>query len=320
MSFFKKIWRPLFAILFLFILIKKGPFKIEQLQFALSQPRILILGIGLSFLQFILLAYRWKIFVDFISGITVIAAFRLTLIGQYFSFFIPGGVGADVIKAFELSKDHKTSKSAALSTVIADRFLGLFSMILLSSIFLTVEYFVNETAQISRFLAISWILFLAMIIGFLFTPSILVKLNGYFSKSNSRILDKINKFINSFGLTFSYFKQPKLLIKNILLCFVIQLVVIYFMYAVIQSLQVQPPPFFVFFALCCFGFIASAIPLTPAGIGVGQAAFYFLFSSYGSKTGEAAVTAVSVFQLFQLFYALFGGIFFSIKTQSKKVR
>ncbi len=320
MSSIKKFWRPLFAIVFLFFLIKKGPFKIEQLQFALSQPKILMLGISLLFIQFVLFSIRWKMFVDFISKISLKAAFRLTLIGQFFSFFIPGGVGSDVIKALELSKDHKTSKSTALSTVIADRVLGLFSMILISSAFLSFEFFQPDASRTNYFLSISLILLLTMVLGLFFSPFIIRHMNKYFTHRKSVVMDKITKFLNSFELTFSYFRQPKLMAKNIVLCFFIQTISIYFMFTVVKSLNVEPPAFIVFFSLCCFGFLASAIPLTPAGIGVGQAAFYFLFSTYSPLMGEAAVTAVSVLQLFLLFYALFGGIFFSIKTQTQKVQ
>lgn len=315
MSFFKKMWRPLVAIIFLFVLIKKGPIKLEQLQLALSQPRLIGLGLGLFLIQFFLFALRWKLFVDQFSNLRIKTAFKLTLVGQFFSFFIPGGVGGDLIKALELAKDHIASKSTALSTVIADRVLGLFAMILLSSIFLSLEFFTSPIPQLPRYLVISWILLVGMILG-LWTSSFFVQLiNRFFEKKDSNITLQLNKLVNSFSLTFESFRKPKLMLQNTFYCLAIQMITIFFMYSVIKALNVQPPPFFIFFALCCFGILASALPLTPAGIGVGQAAFYFIFSSFSKEVAEASVTAVSLFQLFQLFFSLFGGLFFSIKTQ-----
>jgi glycosyltransferase 2 family protein len=317
MSFIKKIGRPLFAMIFLFVLIKKGPFKLEQLQFVLSQKDILITGLFFFLIQFFLFAVRWRNFVDLIAKISIKSAFRLTLIGQFFSFFIPGGVGGDVIKALELSRAHVTSKSAALSTVIADRVLGLFSMIFMSTLFLLADYFLNPSHSNLHFLLTSIALLIAVTIGLLFSPFFVSKLNLFFANKNSQLLLKIEKLVNSFNLTFQSFRNFKLQLKNFLISFAVQLISIYFMFLVVKSLQVDPPGFFIFFSLCCFGFLASAIPLTPAGIGVGQAAFYFLFSSTSIQLGEAAVTAVSVLQLFQLFFAIFGGILFSIKTKAK---
>ncbi len=317
MSFFKKIWRPLVAILFLFILVKKGPIKLEQLQLALSQPRILVLGLSLFLVQFVLFASRWKLFVDQVSHVDIKTSFKLTLIGQFFSFFIPGGVGGDLVKALELAKDQVASRVTALSTVIADRVLGLFTMILLSSIFLTAEYFSSPFEKLSKYLAVSWILLIGVTCGLLLAPFIVSLLNQFFHDKQSKILLQLNKLINSFSLTFESFRKPSLMLKNSIYCLAIQLITIFFMFNVVKSLGIQPPPFLIFFALCCFGILASAIPLTPAGIGVGQAAFYLLFSSFSKELAEAAVTAVSLFQLFQLFFSLFGGLFFSIKTQPK---
>jgi len=317
MSFFKKIWRPLVAILFLFILVKKGPIKPDQIQLALTQPRILGLGLILFLVQFVLFSFRWKLFVDQISHIDFKTSFKLTLVGQFFSFFIPGGVGGDLVKALELAKDHVTSRATALSTVIADRVLGLFTMILLSSLFLTIEFFSSPFEQLPRYLAVSWILLIIVTVGLLTSPFIVSLLNQFFDGKQSKILLQINKLINSFSLTFDSFRKPGLMLKNSIFCLAIQLITIFFMFNVVKSLGIQPPPFFIFFALCCFGILASAIPLTPAGIGVGQAAFYLLFSGFSKELAEAAVTAVSLFQLFQLFFSLFGGLFFSIKTQPK---
>jgi len=318
MSFFKKIWRPLVAILFLFVLVKKGPIKPEQLQLTLSQPRLLGLGLILFFIQFILFAFRWKLFVDQVSHVSFKTSFRLTLIGQFFSFFIPGGVGGDVVKALELAKEHVTSRATALSTVIADRVLGLFTMILLSSLFLTLEFFTSPFEQLPHYLLVSWVLLIGVTVGLLASPFILSLLNQFFHGKQSKILVQLNKLVNSFSLTFESFRKPSLMAKNAVFCLFVQLITIFFMYNVVQALHIQPPPFLIFFALCCFGILASAIPLTPAGIGVGQAAFYFLFSSFSKELAEAAVTAVSLFQLFQLFFSLFGGLFFSIKTQPKE--
>ena len=258
-------------------------------------------------------------FVDLESELSLKKAFRLTLIGQFFSFFIPGGVGGDVVKALELSKDHVTSKADALSTVIGDRVLGLFSMIFISTLFLSIEYIVSPNPHLTHLIFISLTLFALATTGLLFAPFFLKRLNSLFGQTENKLMLKLNKLINSFNMTFLVFRNKKFLIKNIFVCFIVQLISILFMYSIVKALKVEPPPFFVFFSLCCFGFLASAIPLTPAGIGVGQAAFYFLFSTYKPEVGDAAVTAVSGLQLFQLFFALFGGLFFSIKnTPTKK--
>jgi uncharacterized protein (TIRG00374 family) len=239
------------------------------------------------------------------------------LIGQFFSFFIPGGVGGDVIKALELSRTQSINKAAALSTVLAERILGLFAMIMMSAIFLLIEAYISPSQQLNHLLMISSILLVIVTTGLAFAPFIIKRIEFLFNDKASYILLKLNKLISSFQMTFTSFRNKKLQFKNIFISFAIQLISIYFLFYIVQVLGLTPPPFLIFFSLCCFGFVASAIPITPAGIGVGQAAFYFLFNTYSHELGQAAVTAVSVLQLFCLLYACLGGILFSF--QSKKI-
>ncbi len=313
MAFLKKIWRPFVALLLIFILIKKGPFKLDQIQFILSQSQVLFIGLTLFLAQFMLFAVRWGFFVHLVGPITFARSFRLTLVGQFFSFFIPGGVGGDVVKALELSRTESISKSDALSTVLADRILSLFAMILMSAAFLAYEYTHEPTPNLKKFLLVSTALLAIVTAGLFLAPYIVNKLSFLFKNKNSVILIKLEKVISSFDLTFKAFRNAKTQFKNLVICLVVQSISIYFLYFVVKTLGVTPPPFLVFFSLCCFGFLASAVPITPAGIGVGQAAFYFIFSTFNDDLGQATVTAVSMLQIFNLVFALFGGIIFSVQ-------
>ena len=86
----KNLIRPLIALLFIYLLILKGPFQLQQITFILAQKKILLLGVFLVFLQFCLSAFRWKKIVEQKTVLNFKLSFQLTLIGQFFSFFIPG--------------------------------------------------------------------------------------------------------------------------------------------------------------------------------------------------------------------------------------
>lgn len=318
MSFLKKIWRPVTALALLFVLIQRGPFKVDQIQFALSQKNILFLGLLVFSTQLVLYTARWLIFTNQVTSLSFKQAFRLTLIGQFFSFFIPGGVGGDVVKALEMSHETHVGRADALSTVIADRVFGLFAMVGLSALFLAIEYFNNPSEAIWYYFLVNLVLFTGLTFGLLFTPAVLQKLQPLFANRPIYILKKIEKFLGIFHLALNCFRRPSIQIKNLIVCAALQVLTVYFIYAVVQVLNIETPSFLVFFALCCFGFVATAIPLTPAGIGVGQAAFYFLFSRFSDRLGEASVTALSLFQLFTLFFALFGGVLFAFKSKKEK--
>ncbi len=312
-SILKTIARPLIAIILLIILVKKGPFQLDQIKFILSQPKVLLLGFVLMVTNFGLAATRWKTIVNLLSKITLKTSLALTLVGHFFSFFIPGGVSGDLVKAFELSKENSISKKEALSTVFADRLLGLYAMVFFSALFLYVDYLQENTNQIFQYFSFSLVLLFVMTIGLITGPWITQFVSGKIIIQKNKILSTLNKLLSSFNLTFMCVRKPQLSLQVLLLSLGMQSFSILFMLEVVKALNVTPPTFFVFFSLSCFGFLASAIPITPAGIGVGQAAVYFLFSTLNPELGQAAVTAISVFQIFNLFFALIGGIIFSAK-------
>ncbi|MEQ1722031.1 MAG: lysylphosphatidylglycerol synthase transmembrane domain-containing protein [Pseudobdellovibrio sp.] len=311
MDYLKKAWRPLLAIALIAVLIKKGPFQVDQLKFILTHSSIVILGFVIFFLQVLLFSLRWKLFVNLVTKVPVLKIFKLNLVGYFFNYFIPGGVGGDIVKALELSKDKSTTRSAALSTVMSDRIFGLFAMVSLTFIFLSIEYVINKEEYILKFLILSAILFFGITFALLFLPFALIRLSNILSTKSSSVLLKLEKLVTSLHFTFTTFKNIKIQFKSFALSLVGQVLAIYFMFEVVRVLGVAQPSFFVFFSLCCFCFVASAIPIFPAGIGVGQAAIYVMFSNISDDLGKATITAISALQIFNLFYALIGGVLFS---------
>jgi uncharacterized protein (TIRG00374 family) len=321
MEIFKKSWRPLLALLLLSILIIKGPFDPKQLKFVLTQPKILALGFAIFFMQLVLFSVRWRLFINLITALPIAKIVRLNLVGLFFNLFIPGGVGGDIVKALELSKSGDISRSQGLSTVLSDRIFGLFSMITMALIFLLVESLRHPNDYVSKLAFLSFVLFAGMTFSLLFLPQIFTKLSSYLNNRNTPFLLKFEKFISTLHFTFITFRKLKLQSKSFLLSFFSQLLAIYFMYQVVIALGVEPPSFLIFFSLSCFGFVASAIPIMPGGIGVGQYAFFVLFAHLTEDLGKATVIAITTLQLFNLFYALIGGVIFAFmpKLPSKTI-
>lgn len=309
----KNLIRPVIAVILLFVLVKKGPFQVDQIKFILSQQKILLLGFILMTINFGLAATRWKIIVNLLSKLTLKTSLALTLVGHFFSFFIPGGVSGDLVKAFELSKENSISKKDALSTVFADRILGLYAMVFFSALFLFIDYLQENSSRILQYFSFSLLLLFVMTMGLIVGPLITQFVAEKMKSQSHKILTTLNKLLSSFDLTFTCFRKPRISLQVLALSLGMQSLAILFMLEVVKALQVTPPTFFVFFSLSCFGFLASAIPITPAGIGVGQAAVYFLFSALSPELGQAAVTAISVYQIFNLCFALIGGLIFSTK-------
>jgi uncharacterized protein (TIRG00374 family) len=85
-------------------------------------------------------AYRWGVLV-WALGVQV-SWWRLVglyFVGAFFSLFLPTGVGGDAVKMFELSRDDGKA-SSAISSVLVDRFLGLFVLFAMALLAVAVSY------------------------------------------------------------------------------------------------------------------------------------------------------------------------------------
>lgn len=73
---------------------------------------------------------RWFVLVRALDlPFTLRNAFRLGMVGTFYNTFLPGAIGGDLVKAFFIAKGQPDRKAAAVSTVVADRALGLFGLL-----------------------------------------------------------------------------------------------------------------------------------------------------------------------------------------------
>lgn len=77
-------------------------------------------------------AWRWEVLLQ-VQGIFLsrLRICMLLLIGVFFNFFIPGGTGGDLVRAFYLIKEAPGKGTAAVLSVLIDRVVGLFALIFL---------------------------------------------------------------------------------------------------------------------------------------------------------------------------------------------
>jgi len=99
----------------------------EVIQLLYAMEWIPFLGAIFLFLSGSLVrAYRWEALVWALD--VQVSWWRLVslyFVGAFFSLFLPTGVGGDAVKMYELSRDDRKA-AAAISSVLVDRFLGLF--------------------------------------------------------------------------------------------------------------------------------------------------------------------------------------------------
>lgn len=316
----KKYLRPVIAFILLLLVFKMGLIDINQLSLSFKNPTILAAGLVFFILHTLFMALRWNLLVNLEIFYPFKTAAKQTLIGNFFNFFIPSGVGGDIIKALAISESHKVTKKVSFSLVTIDRVIGLFCLILFSTSFLLVEYFYGMSEPLTKLLQISLILLSVACIGLLFLYHSHKIIPRFKDKFKFFIFQKLFSFAGQVQVNIAKALHSPFILKFIGVSFLIQCMSIGFLYVVTSTLTQEPVSIFVFLPLACFAFMASAIPLTPAGIGVGQAAFYFIFSFISIPIATAITTGVSLMQFFMLLVSLPGGYFFATSRKGSQDR
>ena len=110
--------------------------------FATVLSRVQAVPMGLAVAGFLIslliIACRWWLLLRLQAvRIGLWEAIRLTFLGQFFNYVVPGTVGGDLVKAYYVSK-HTPRKAAVLVSVLLDRVLGLTELTLMATVMLVI--------------------------------------------------------------------------------------------------------------------------------------------------------------------------------------
>lgn len=242
---------------------------------------------GLSFLMFLasqlVSVFRFDLFIRKIGiRMSLAVNIRLYLIGMFYNFFLPGGVGGDAYKVYLLNKSHRKQLKRIGELVFIERFIGLTAIGFLASVLIL---FIRT--PFSRFWSLS-----VCILGFGFTAFILKRIALYLYSHKKRI-----------HLVFVYSVAVQIL----------QLGCIFFLLKSFEIDRHYP----VYLLLFLISSMLSVISF--AGLGIREAVFFYGASLYDFNPDISAGIGLtfSIFTAVVSFFGvvyLFGGIGFAENT------
>ena len=284
-------------------LVHKGVLDTDSLK-AVMTPWLILFCLATVGLQLFVNNYRWLQLMraqGFES--TIAKTVPLSLIGMFFNFAMPGGVGGDVVKGFYLLKQHPQQKFAAAVSIFMDRLIGFFVMIATAFFALFLNW--NEVANSPQLKSVAFgvsALFLAFLVFFALS----------FSKIDARLFEKLpagKKIRALYEVLHSYRHSPKALTIAVFMSAINQLLIVTFFAVIGQALNIEIP-LAVYFFLVPIGIVAQALPISPAGIGIGQAALFFLFKLHLHQDSPIGPVAVTAMQISSLAWGLVGAYFY----------
>ena len=308
----------LIAFGIIFWLVQQDKFNIAQLKLFFTWD-FLAMAIVVMALNLFMISERWRLLLSTQSlHPKSFELYKLTLIGIFFNFAMPGGVGGDVVKAFYFYKDHPQSKAIAISSVFVDRLLGLYTIIIMALMAMVFDITHVMSIDVLRNLFYFFaLIFMCFNVGLfcLFSKNTKVSAIVHSVVDFLPLKEKLLKLYASGQL---YGSQFKLLAKVFVLSIISQTSAILLMVLIGHYSGIgSDVRLSTYFLVTPIGFMATAIPISPAGVGVGQAAFFFLYNLYLGKTSELGPIVITMYQLLSLFFGLIGAYFYLVKSKKK---
>ena len=234
----------------------------------------------------------------------------ISLVAHFFNSFLLGSTGGDLLKAYYAAAETANKKAEAVTTVIVDRLLGLFAMLLFVSLMALVNWGVVISQQ--RFKAV-----MLVILGMLFVSGLIVVLSFWAGPMGERlkcegllvrlpkgdVLVRCIDACRAFGITPGFL--PRVLGWSMLLSLacVLQITALGQGLGLLMGEHLRVLLLIVPAIICI-----SALPITPSGIGVRENLYVWLLSA--TAIGIEVKTALSLSLLAfagSLLWSLIGG-------------
>ncbi|MGH9575558.1 MAG: lysylphosphatidylglycerol synthase transmembrane domain-containing protein [Candidatus Acidiferrales bacterium] len=212
----------------------------------------------------------------------------LTLVSSFFATFLPGAAGGDLAKLFYAAKENKGRRAEIVTTIAFDRTVGLFSILLLPLLFAPLFVpLIRSVPALRVLLAITAALAAAMLAVFLLCLLSEASMMRA-AKWVSRVLPVRQLPKRVVASIAAYRGRWRVLLAALAASLASNLTLIAATALAIFLLS----PGSVSLKLCLvvpMGDVANSLPLTPGGLGVGEAAFSALFGIAGLRGGAEAL-------------------------------
>lgn len=220
----------------------------------------------------------------------VSAALRLVLIGGLFSAFLPGAAGGDLARMYLAARTNPGRRTELVTVIALDRFVGLLSVL---AIPILVGFGLKASVPDSHFIVVRGLLlsaalgFTAGVLAILSCWSLRLRVLMISLLARIRLAEHAERLLQTVS---AYRETPWTLIAAFALSLVIQIAVVAALVLLVMATGGSAITWAMILVIP-FGHLANALPFTPGGLGVGEAAFATLFAAVGAAGGAEAILA-----------------------------
>ncbi len=276
--------------------------------FAKAHLAYWLLGLAMFLLGIVIKTFRWQILLDALEiHISASELLQLNFIGFLFNNILPSGIGGDVVKMYELSKDsHQSAES--VNAVFVDRVVGLVVAQFLAIIAALIAYRMvsTEVLFVTLALFLGSLLAMWMLVQESLWEAILRRVPFLNAWQEGRLADKIRRLYK----TFRRYDMSSI-IKALLvsLIFNVTLVLSNYFVGLALGVSISMLYFWVFVPITS---VVTMIPISLNGLGVREMGYVTLFTQTGVPQ-EVAFSMSLSFYAFTVISGVIGGALYIMR-------
>lgn len=296
------------SLLILFVLF--ASIDVEKLGDVIVNADVAILMAALGFVLSIrfVMAYRWQIVLRLYGVFSKYwNLLSIVFISNSVGHLLPGGIGVDVVRSYQLSKQEGVV-AGIVASVFIDRVVGLLSMLLVAFVAALLGFLFNDLSLIYAVLTGGGIVaFFAMYS----LRSVLagIQYDRFISKGPLKIAcGAFGKFVKSLS---DVSLPNKIVLKLLILSTLVQMirVLVFFLVFLALDVQLEFTLLMVFIPLL---FIVMLMPVSIGGLGVREGALFLFLNPYGVSI-EVCTAAGLLFHLLQIISLLPGVLLYFLR-------
>lgn len=273
----------------------QGPIDYGWLVFA-----TVLIGVALA-----LQIFRWYLLVRALDlPFTLRNAFRLGMVGVFFNTFLPGAVGGDILKAIFIAKEHPERKTRAVATILIDRALGLFGLILFTAVLGTMAWAGGDprivaNPELKWLIKVMAVIAGATIVGFLLLGLLPQRRVDRFAR-RLKWFPKVGGSAAEFWYAVVMYRQRlRTIVLGVGLSALSHFGLVFAFHSASRVFPpanpaVQQATLAEHMVIAPIGFIVQALPVSPGGVGVGEAAFAGLYKLSGRPESRGVIARLSL--------------------------
>lgn len=278
-----------------------------------ADGKLLLASVAVLPLTYIFTTFRWQRLLAALGIVLPLSrTFVLNMVGCFYSTFMPGSTGGDVLKAYYAAKAAPSRRTGAVMSVIVDRGLGLLALIMLGGVMAAIQYAMapDKSDRVARACLHVSIIAVALL-GATLAASVVIYWRGLRHTLGLNLLltrlpmqPRIQKIVDVVRL---YRQRPLLIVWAIFFTLPVHATVVVSAMLAGNAFGL-PISNAYYFTVVPVVVLVGAIPISPQGVGVMEAFAFYLTKQQGATVNQALALTMSI-RLVQMFWNLSGGLF-----------